>query len=117
MVYAATISSPFVVSALFIFGATGFANFQNSITDLIPLPSATDILGIDNDLVDAVIDFIELLYDLLEKGIVLVVDLVLGLPDGSEFQNSIRSQFSGCVISLFFMVSSFLESNTQYHTE
>ena len=103
--YAATISAPFVVSALFMYGASGFAQFDDQIRDLIALPSVADILGIDHEFVDAVLDFIELLYDLLEQGIVMVVDLVLGFPDSSEFQHSIKAQFSGCVISLFFMVS------------
>ena len=102
--YVTVLSSPILISALFIFGASGFGDFEDSVTNAIPLPPITELLGIDSDFVDLLIGLVELLYELLEDGIEALVDLVLDIP-GGDFGSAVRAQFSGCVISLFFLVS------------
>ena len=94
-----------MVSALFIFGASGFGNFNDFVTDIIPLPSIQEILGIESDFLDVITGLVEVFYNLLQDGAEFIVDLVLALPSGDEFNGSIRSQFSGCCITLFFLVS------------
>lgn len=106
--YTVTLASPFVVSALFIFGASGFGNFDRFLDDAIPLPSIQDVIGIDNAFLDVVLDLVALCFDLLQQGAEKIVDLVLSFPSGSEFNGAIRSQFAGCCITLFFMVSDLL---------
>ena len=104
IVYVVTLASPFVISALFIFGASGFGDFEDVVTDAIPRPPIADIVGIDLDFIDVIIGLVEVLYEALEDGIEALVDLVLELP-GGNFDSAVRAQFSGCVISLFFLVS------------
>ena len=104
MGYAITISAPFIVSALFIFGASGFGDFTRFANDLVPLPSIQQILGLDSDFLDVVIGLIQTLYELMQEGVEKVVDLVLKLPSGSQFTSSMGSQFAGCCITLFFLV-------------
>ena len=105
MGYAITISAPFIVSALFIFGASGFGDFTRIVDDLVPLPSIQQILGLESDFLDVVTGLIETLYELIQEGVESVVDLILQLPSGSQFNSSIISQFAGCCITLFFLVS------------
>lgn len=105
MGYAITISSPFVLSALFIFGASGFGDFTRFVDDLVPLPSIQQILGLESDFLDVITGLIEIFYNLLQQGVEAVVDLVLELPSGDQFNSSIISQFAGCCITLFFLVS------------
>lgn len=44
------------------------------------------------------------LYELLEDGIEALVDLILNVVTDESFGTAITSQFSGCVISIFFIV-------------
>ena len=94
-----------MLSALFVFGASSFGNFEDAITNAIPLPSVTEILGIDNDFTDFLTGLVGTLYELLEDGIEAIVDLVLSIPSDDSFRAALTSQFSGCVISMFFIVS------------
>ena len=102
--YITVLGSPILISALFIFGASAFGDFEDSITNAISLPPITEILGIDSDFVDVLIGLVELVYELLEDGIEALVDLALELPSG-DFDRAVKAQFSGSIISLFFMVS------------
>lgn len=105
LIYVATLSTPFVLSALFMFGASGFGNFEDAITNAIPIPSVTVLLGIDNDFTEFLTGLVGTLYELLEDGIEAVVDLLLSIPSDDSFNAAITSQFSGCIISIFFIVS------------
>lgn len=105
--YTITIASPFVISALFIFGASGFGDFDRLVNDIVPLPSIQEILNLDSEFLDVITGLVGTLYDLIQQGAEAVVDLVLSIPSGSQFNGAVRSQFSGCCISLFFMVRYF----------
>ena len=94
-----------MLSALFVFGASSFGNFEDAITNAIPIPSVTEILGIDNDFTDFLTGLVGTIYELLEDGIEAIVDLILDIPSDDSFRAALTSQFSGCVISMFFIVS------------
>ena len=95
-----------MLSALVIFGASGFGDFEDAITNAIPLPSITEILGIDNEFTDFLTGLVGTIYELLEDGIEALVDLVLSIVVSSDegLRAAITSQFSGCTISIFFIV-------------
>ena len=95
-----------MLSALFIFGASGFGDFEDAITDAIPIPSVTEILGIDNDFTEFLTGLVGTLYELLEDGVEEAVDLVLSIvvTDDESFRATFTAQFLGCVISMFFIV-------------
>ena len=83
-------------------------------TKIIPIPDVIAIIGIDNALFDTISALVKLVYELAEDGIEFVIDLLLRIPslvDG-EFDNQVRAQFAGCVISLFFLVSKLLFSHS-----
>ena len=101
----ANIASPFVISALFIFGASSFGDFTAFVDDVFPLPSITQILGINNEFLNVITGLVETLYNLIQEGAEFVVDLVLKIPSGEQFDAAVIAQFSGCCITLFFMVS------------
>ena len=96
-------AAPFIVSALIVFGASGFGDFTDSVEESIPLPSLTEILGVDNEFTDSIVGLVEEIYDLIEEGAQEIVDLVLDIPDDG-FDSAMIAQFSGCVATLFFMV-------------
>ena len=95
-----------MLSALFIFGASGFGDFEDAITNSIPIPSVTEILGIDNEFTDFLTGLVGTLYELLEDGVEATIDLILSIvvTDDESFRNAFTSQFSGCAISIFFTV-------------
>ena len=105
ILYTISLSAPFVLAALFLFGASGFGQFRNRVNDLIPLPSIQSILGLDNAFVNAVVDIVKVLLDLIQKAIEFIVDLVISIPSGDEFVDAFWCQFSGCCIILAFLVS------------
>ena len=108
-----------MLSALFIFGASGFGDFEDAITNAIPIPSVTQILGIDNEFTDFLTGLIGTLYELLEDGIEALVDLVLSIvvTDDESFRAAFTSQFSGCAISIFFIVRNAWIYNTYMDTK
>ena len=93
-----------MVAALFIFGASKFGNFDRLVQDIFPLPSIAEILGLESDFLDVITGLVGMLYELIQEGAERVVDLVISIPSGSEFDGAVRSQFSGCCITLFFLV-------------
>ena len=93
-----------MVSALFIFGASSFGDFDRFVSDIFPLPSIQEILNLDSAFLDVITGLVGTFYNLLQEGAESIVDLVLSIPSGEEFDAAVRSQFSGCCISLFFMV-------------
>lgn len=102
--YTITLSAPFVISAIFIFQASGFGRFTDIVEDLVPLPTIQQILGIDSEFLDAITGIIGTIYNLIQDGVERIVDLILSIPSGDEFNGSVRSQFAGCCITLFFLV-------------
>lgn len=106
-VYAASLSSPIVISALFIFGASSFGNFEDEITRFLPVTNVFQIVGIDSDFLDTLAELVAFVYELAEDGIEAVVDLVLQIPKNinSELEAQVITQFAGGVITLFFLVS------------
>ena len=103
--YTITIASPFVIAALFIFGASGFGDFDDLVTDIFPLPSIQEILGLESEFLDVITGLVGTLYGLIQDGVEAVVDLILSIPSGSQFDGAVKSQFSGCCITLFFLVT------------
>ena len=87
------------------FGASKFGDFEDAITNAIPIPSVTAILGIDNEFTDFLTGLVGTVYELLEDGIEAVVDILLSIPSSESFDSAVTSQFSGCIISIFFIVS------------
>ena len=96
-----------MLSALFIFGASKFGDFEDAITKAIPIPSVTKILGVNNKFTAFLTGLVGTIYELLEDGVEFVVDIILSIPSkvDSGFKPSAASQFAGCIISIFFIVS------------
>ena len=84
---------------------SSFGDFTSFVDEIFPLPSITDILGINNDFLDVITGLVETLYNLIQEGAELLVDSILSIPSGEQFDAAVRSQFSGCCITLFFMVN------------
>lgn len=74
IVYTMSLSTPFVLAALFIYKASGFTKFEEFAKSLVPLPSIQKILGLDNAFVNALIGIVKTLYNLMEKAINFIVD-------------------------------------------
>ena len=107
--YAASLSSPIILTALFIFGAKSFGDFEDAITGALSPSTVFDIVGINNALVDAGSELVAFVYESAEDAIEAVVDLVLLLPKklDSELEKRAIVQFAGAVTSLFFLVGLF----------
>lgn len=97
-------ASPFVTSALYIFGASSFGDFDRLVSDVLPLPSIEEILGHESGYMGVITGLVGILYDRIQEGAESVVNTALLIPSGDEFAGAIRSQFSGSCISLFFIV-------------
>ena len=95
-----------MLSALFIFGGSEFGNFEDAITNAIPVLS---IPGVDNELTDFLIGLLVIFNEVLEDVIEDLVDLVLTtvVSKDESLRAAITSQFSGCAISIFFIVRIF----------
>lgn len=74
-------------------------------TGIFPTPSIQDVLGLESDFLDVITGLVQIVYDLIQQGAEKVVDLVLSFPFDDDFDAVVRSQFAGCCITLFFMVS------------
>lgn len=106
-IYVTSLATPFILSALFKFGASKFGDFEDAITNSIPIPSVTKILGVDSEFTAFLTGLVGKIYEYLEDGVELVVDIVLSIPDKADdsFVPAATAQFAGCIISIFFIVS------------
>ena len=100
-----SLSTPFVLAALFIYKASGFSKFNDFAKGLVPLPSVQKILGLDNDFLNSVINVVKTLYKFIEQAINSIADAFLSLPkEDSDISRGFRNQFTGCSITLIFLV-------------